>query len=139
MKDFTMPFGFPLEGLPLAGNIAMLTDPPKYPGNAAAQIEKQLVATITASDKSVTAAKLVGLPVAGYQAQSDENVALVNENKILEERVLRQIDKHVRNRDSQDIDQRMVALARTGIQDAFMWLNRAVFQPKRVSLPEDAQ
>jgi hypothetical protein len=138
MKDFTMPFGFPLEGLPLAGNIAMLTDPPKYPGNAAAQIEKQLT-EVTVSDQSVTSAKYAGLPVAGYQAQSDENVALVNENKILEERVLRQIDKHVRNRDSQDIDQRMVALARTGIQDAFMWLNRAVFQPKRVSLPEDAQ
>jgi hypothetical protein len=138
MKDSALPFGFPLEGLPLAGNIAMLTDPPKYPGNAAAQIEKQLT-EVTVSDKSVTSAKYAGLPVAGYQAQSDENVALVNENKILEERVLRQIDKHVRNRDSQDIDQRMVALARTGIQDAFMWLNRAVFQPKRVSLPEDAQ
>lgn len=70
-----------------------------------------------------------GLPVAGYQPQSAENVALVNENKILEERVLRQIDKHF---DSPEIDPRMAALARTRIQEAFMWLNRAVFQPKRI-------
>lgn len=76
-----------------------------------------------------------GLPVAGYYPQSSENVALVNENKILEERVLRQIDK-MRNTGIA-CDQRMVALANTGIQEAFMWLNRAVFQPKRVTLPED--
>lgn len=78
-----------------------------------------------------------GLPVAGYRPQSDENVSLVNENKALEERVLRQIDKHVRNHNSFEIDQRMVALARTKVQEAFMWLNRAVFQPGRVNLPED--
>jgi hypothetical protein len=88
---------------------------------------------------SPTPAELhVGLPVAGYRSQSAENVALVNENKVLEERVLRQIDAHVRNRDSVDIDQRMVALARTKTQEAFMWLNRAVFQPERISLPEDS-
>jgi hypothetical protein len=61
----------------------------------------------------------------------------VNENKILEERVLRQIDAHVRNNDSVEINQRMVALARTKAQEAFMWLNRAVFQPARINLPED--
>jgi hypothetical protein len=78
-----------------------------------------------------------GLPVKGYVPQSDENVALVNENKVLEERVLRQIDRHVRNQDSRNIDQRMVALARTKAQEAFMWLNRSVFQPKRIDLPEE--
>lgn len=75
-----------------------------------------------------------GLPVAGYQPQSDEKVALVNENKQLEERVMRQIDSMV---GADGIDQRMVAIARTKTQEAFMWLNRAVFQPSRVSLPED--
>ena len=78
-----------------------------------------------------------GLPVKGYVSQSEENVALVNENKVMEERVLRQIDRHVRNRDSQEIDQAMVQLARRSVQEAFMWLNRAVFQPKRIDLPED--
>ena len=78
-----------------------------------------------------------GLPVPGYREQSGESVALVTANKLLEERVLRQIDAHVRDRDSRDIDQRMVALARTKVQEAFMWLNRSVFQPSRIALPED--
>jgi hypothetical protein len=57
---------------------------------------------------------------------------LVNNNKLVEELVQRQIDLHLYNRDSSDIDQRMVALARTKAQEAFMWLNRAVFQPERL-------
>lgn len=75
-----------------------------------------------------------GLPVAGYKPQSDEKVAIVNVNKELEERVLRQIDAMQADGGH---DMRMIALARTGIQEAFMWLNRAVFQPGRVKLPED--
>ena len=75
-----------------------------------------------------------GLPVAGYRPQGDDKVAAVNVNKELEERLLRRIDalraegKH---------DGRMLALAFTGVQDACMWLNRAIFQPARVKLPED--
>lgn len=76
-----------------------------------------------------------GLPVAGYNPQSDAKVALVNEAKVLEERVLRQIDKLKAM--GSDVDQRMVAKGTTEIQDAFMWLNRAVFQPGRVALPDD--
>jgi hypothetical protein len=75
-----------------------------------------------------------GLPVAGYQAQSNANVSLVNENKILEERVLRQIEKI---KADPSCDPRMAAVAFTGIQESFMWLNRAVFQPARIKLPED--
>ena len=86
------------------------------------------------------------LPVHGYTKQSDQKVALVNENKVLEERVLRQIEKHLHvtvdradatGVERVDVDLRMVALARTKVQEAFMWLNRAVFQPVRVKLPED--
>ena len=81
-----------------------------------------------------------GLPVAGYKPQNEANVALVNENKVLEERVLRQIDRMTNQAlGGSPHDQRMVALARTKTQEAFMWLNRAVFQPGRVSLPEDPQ
>lgn len=76
-----------------------------------------------------------GLPVKGYVGQSDKNVAIVNANKELEERVLRQIDS-IRNAGS-DYDQRMVALANTKIQEAFMWLNRAIFQPTRIKLPDE--
>ncbi len=78
-----------------------------------------------------------GLPVQGYKpTQPDWAIALVNENKVLEERILRQIDAH-RDRGS-DLDQRHVAIARTEIEKAFMSLNRAVFQPQRIQLPEDA-
>jgi hypothetical protein len=73
----------------------------------------------------------LGLPVAGYKkVQPPHLVALVNENKVLEEKILRQIDKHVTF--GPELDQRAVALARTAIQEAFMWLNRGVFQPSRL-------
>ena len=75
-----------------------------------------------------------GLPVSGYKPQSDDKVSVVNVNKQLEERVLRQIDAM---RSVPGNDPRMMSIAYTGIQDAFMWLNRAVFQPGRVALPED--
>lgn len=76
-----------------------------------------------------------GLPVAGYQPQADERVQIVNRAKELEERVLRHIDALAADKAN---DQRMVEIARTGIQEAFMWANRAVFQPSRIKLPEDA-
>lgn len=75
-----------------------------------------------------------GLPVAGYRPQSGDKVAVVNVNKELEERVLRQIEILQQRVDT---DPRMLALGKTGIQEAFMWINRAVFQPGRVKLPED--
>ena len=71
-------------------------------------------------------------PVAGYQPLTEEKVALVNQNKVLEELVLRQIDRHVRDRSSVEIDQAQVQIARRDIENAFMRLNRAVFQPKRL-------
>lgn len=77
-----------------------------------------------------------GLPVEGYKPQSDEKITLVNENKVLEERLIRQIEK-IKNSPGIGADPRMLALALTGIQEACMWLNRAVFQPGRVKLPED--
>lgn len=75
-----------------------------------------------------------GLPVAGYQPQTDIKVQLVNRAKELEERALRHLDAL---RANPACDQRMVSIAITGIQEAFMWANRAVFQPSRVALPED--
>ncbi len=75
-----------------------------------------------------------GLPVAGYQPQTDDKVQIVNRAKELEERVLRHLDDL---RANPAVDQRMVSIAVTGIQEAFMWANRAVFQPSRVKLPED--
>jgi hypothetical protein len=110
-----------------------------------------------------------GLPVAGYQPQSDEKVQLVNEFKADEERLLRKLDgmkvpsqfglggkdtvvahdlsplmtgeKPQGGGNSQYeplvYDQRWLAIARTHFQEGFMALNRAVFQPQRIKLPED--
>jgi len=79
--------------------------------------------------------EVTGLPVHGYKpVQPAWALDLVNENKVLEEKVLRQIDQHHFN---SSVDGRAVALARTKIEEGFMWLNRAVFQPSRISLPED--
>lgn len=64
-----------------------------------------------------------------FTDQTDFNKALVNENKVLEEQVLRQIDK-LKCIDGPD--QRYIMLAQTNIQQAFMWLNRGIFQPQRL-------
>lgn len=75
-----------------------------------------------------------GLPIPGYRPQSDATVQLVSENKGLEERILRKLDVLA---ECKDIDQRWLAIGRTHIEEAFMAINRAVFKPARVSLPED--
>lgn len=86
-----------------------------------------------------------GLPVAGYQPQSDEKVQLVNEFKADEERLLRKLDAlsaqtfHFRNADGTltSADLRWIAIARTAFEQGFMALNRSVFKPQRIELPED--
>jgi len=75
-----------------------------------------------------------GLPVSGYQKQSDENIALVNRNKRLEEVILRMLDAL---RHDPNVDLRWLAIGRTGIEQAFMAINRAIFQPQRIDLEED--
>ena len=71
------------------------------------------------------------LPVAGYNAQSDENVHLVNLNKRDEERILRSIDLYAMN---PDVDKRWLSIAKTHIEQGFMAMNRAIFKPQRVKL-----
>lgn len=82
-----------------------------------------------------------GLPVHGYQPQSDAKVALVNEFKQDEERLLRKLDGVYDTTEAgmPTYDRRWVAVARTHFQEGFMALNRAVFQPQRISLPEDGE
>jgi hypothetical protein len=78
-----------------------------------------------------------GSPVAGYRPQNDDRVNAVNSNKEMEERVLRALDEL---RDTADwVDQRWLAIGRTHIEQGFMAVNRAVFQPSRVALPEDSE
>lgn len=70
-----------------------------------------------------------GLPVAGYKPQPDYNVKLVNENKKLEENVLRAIDAL---QAEPTVDQRWLAVGRTMIEQGFMAVNRSIFQPERL-------
>jgi len=75
-----------------------------------------------------------GLPVAGYQPQTGDRVALVNHAKALEEQALRHLDALAADKDT---DKRWVAIARTQMEQAFMAANRAVFKPSRIALPGD--
>lgn len=74
-----------------------------------------------------------GLPVAGYRPQNEANAALVNEHKAMEERILRHLD----DLRGSGVDERWLSIGRTKLEEAFMALNRAVFQPARARLPED--
>lgn len=87
-----------------------------------------------------------GLPVAGYKpTQSLGAIAFVNALKEAEERALRLLDQldqvvvppALGAPDMPAPDTRWVAIARTEIQKGFMAAARAVFQPGRVTLPED--
>jgi hypothetical protein len=76
-------------------------------------------------------------PIKGYTDVSEEKRALVNENKILEEKVLRQIEKIKAFGELTPENLRWCAIAFTHIQEGFMALNRAVMRPTRIPLPED--
>jgi hypothetical protein len=78
----------------------------------------------------------LGLPVEGYKPQPAEAVEIVNQMKAIEERVLRAIDAMAAN---PNIDPRWLAIGRTDLQKGFMAVNRAVFQPGRIALPEDTE
>lgn len=93
------------------------------------------------------------LPVAGYTDQSAEKIALVNEFKADEERLLRKLDALQMVNSHGELlpgtsdsnvnwlsgDPRWLAVARTHFQEGFMALNRAVFRPQRIRLPEDGK
>lgn len=77
-----------------------------------------------------------GLPVPGYRPQSDEAVAIVTAMKRTEEKLLRALDDLAQRG---DIDQRWLAIGRTGIEQGFMAVNRSIFRPARVALPGDGE
>lgn len=81
-----------------------------------------------------TIAEYTGLPIEGYRLQQSAAVDLVNVNKRMEEEVLRVLDGLAA---SPDIDKRWLAIGRTGIEQAFMAINRAVFKPSRVKMVGD--
>lgn len=75
--------------------------------------------------------KIDGLPVSGYVSQTEDNIKLVNNNKILEEKILRILDELSQNN---LIDKRWLSIGRTNIELGFMAINRSIFKPKRIDL-----
>lgn len=75
-----------------------------------------------------------GHPVSGYTLQSDAAVEQVNLHKQMEERLLRVLDEL---KEFKDVDQRWLAIGRSSIEQGFMAVNRAVFRPQRLDLPEE--
>jgi hypothetical protein len=69
-----------------------------------------------------------------YSAPSQRQIAIVNQNKTIEELVLRMLDRH---RQDAEIDPRLTALAQTYLQFGFMALTRAVMKPERLDGPLD--
>jgi hypothetical protein len=78
-------------------------------------------------------------PVPGYVQQSPETMRLIQEHRLMEERLLRHIENRMWLDDNgqEACDQRAASIARTKVQEAFMWLNRAITRPPRIGLPED--
>lgn len=74
-------------------------------------------------------------PVAGYNSQTAAALAIVNGNKAVEEETLRILDGLPTA--FPDIDGRWLSIGRTHMEQAWMAINRAVFKPGRVKLPED--
>lgn len=75
-----------------------------------------------------------GLPVAGYRTQPLSAIETVNGHKVTEEHLLRLLDGY---KSATAIDQRWLAVARTGFEQSFMALNRAIFRPTRIELSDD--
>lgn len=74
--------------------------------------------------------------IAGYRQLAPGDIHLANQNKQLEELVLRQLEKVAK---TDGVDGRFVAIAKTHIQEGFMALNRAIFQPGRLLGPIDVE
>ena len=72
--------------------------------------------------------------IKGYTPQPQSKQDMVNQHKEMEERILRHFDKL---KGLMLCDPRWLQIARTHIEEGFMALNRSVFQPQRIELPED--
>lgn len=75
------------------------------------------------------------LPVLGYKPQSAATVVLVNRHKVIEEAILVLLDAYSAE---PAIEQRWLSIGRTHIEQAFMAINRAVFNPERVKVAKAA-
>jgi len=78
-----------------------------------------------------------GLPIPGYRPQGETAIKVVKAMKHLEEQILRCLDEFGTQTEI-EIDKRWLAIGRTSVEQGFMAINRSIFRPERVSLPDDA-
>ena len=88
--------------------------------------------TVTVDTDVEVAEKPTTEGIKGYTPVSLDSKFEVNINKDLEEIILRRIE-YLQNKGA---DPRNLAIAKTHIEDAFMRLNRGIFKPARIELPE---
>ena len=72
-----------------------------------------------------------GLPVEGYRPQTTGAVDTVNTFKRAEEQILQMLDGLAVD-ENLAVDKRWLAIGRTGLEQAFMAINRSVFKPSRL-------
>lgn len=72
--------------------------------------------------------------IKGYKPLTEKQIALINEAKVLEEQVLRYVDKLSVD---PDIHPDFLRSSRFSIMGAFMFMNRAVTRPERIMLDGD--
>jgi hypothetical protein len=77
--------------------------------------------------------------ILGYSTPTEENIAQVNINKVMEERLLQRLDElfdYSKTGESESIhyDARWLAVAKTHFEQGFMAMNRAIMQPNRFKL-----
>jgi hypothetical protein len=70
-------------------------------------------------------------PMRGYRRLPSDTIDLCNEFKIMEESTLRMLDQ-LAERD--DLDKRWLAIGRTRLEEAYMAIVRAIFQPTRLQI-----
>ena len=77
------------------------------------------------------------MTIKGYRELSQEEIDFINENKILEERVLRHWEKIKKDFERRNSCVYMGSKEEDHINMAFMLINRFITQPQRISLAED--
>lgn len=78
-------------------------------------------------------------PIKGYTPINLAEQRLINANKEMEERLLRVLDTLVGYGLDHPVDQRWLSIARTHFEQGFMALNRSIFRPQRIKLPDDVE
>jgi len=77
------------------------------------------------------------MTIKGYRELSQEEIDIINENKIIEERVLRNLEKIKKDFERKNSCVYLGNKEEDHINMTFMLINRFIIRPQRISLPED--